>query len=64
MDSGSPRHLTVDRPPVRPIPIADWTDQYFLRTKATVAHFGDVKVTYAVFMRRPVVRRHAWRWTG
>jgi len=35
--------------------IARWTDQYFLRTKATVARFGDAKVTYAVFMRRPVI---------
>ncbi|MBI2256993.1 MAG: nicotinate phosphoribosyltransferase [Proteobacteria bacterium] len=35
--------------------IADWSDQYFLKTKATVAHFGDVKVTYAIFMRRPVI---------
>jgi nicotinate phosphoribosyltransferase len=32
-----------------------WTDQYFLKTKATVQRFGDVSVTYAVFMRRPVV---------
>jgi nicotinate phosphoribosyltransferase len=35
--------------------IADWSDQYFLKTKATVARFGDVKVTYAIFMRRPVI---------
>ncbi|HVJ43161.1 MAG TPA: nicotinate phosphoribosyltransferase [Dongiaceae bacterium] len=35
--------------------IADWTDQYFLKTKAVVQKFGDAKVTYAVFMRRPVV---------
>lgn len=32
-----------------------WTDQYFLRTKAAVARFGDKTVTYAVFMRRPVI---------
>jgi nicotinate phosphoribosyltransferase len=32
-----------------------WTDHYFLRTKATVEKFGDTRVTYAVFMRRPVV---------
>ncbi|MSP68247.1 MAG: nicotinate phosphoribosyltransferase [Alphaproteobacteria bacterium] len=31
-----------------------WTDKYFLRTKATVQRFGDVRVTYAIFMRRPV----------
>ncbi|MBK8158092.1 MAG: nicotinate phosphoribosyltransferase [Rhodospirillaceae bacterium] len=35
--------------------VADWSDQYFLKTKATVAKFGDVKVTYAIFMRRPVI---------
>ncbi|MGO1120862.1 nicotinate phosphoribosyltransferase [Rhodovibrionaceae bacterium A322] len=35
--------------------ISGWTDVYFKRTKATVAHFGDVTATYAVFMRRPVV---------
>jgi nicotinate phosphoribosyltransferase len=55
MDSGSPQ------PPKGPAAgpsadhIADWTDHYFLRTKATVARFGDTTVTYAVFMRRPVV---------
>jgi nicotinate phosphoribosyltransferase len=35
--------------------IARWTDTYFLRTKATVGRFGDKSVTYAVFMRRPVI---------
>lgn len=35
--------------------LARWTDAYFLRTKETVGRFGDVRVTYAVFMRRPVV---------
>jgi nicotinate phosphoribosyltransferase len=35
--------------------IAHWTDTYFLRTKATVGRFGDKRVTYAIFMRRPVV---------
>ncbi len=35
--------------------VRDWTDAYFNRTKETVARFGDVPVTYAVFMRRPVV---------
>jgi len=35
--------------------ISDWTDAYFNRTKRTVERFGDVPVTYAVFMRRPVV---------
>ena len=32
-----------------------WTDAYFNRTREIVDHFGDVTVTYAVFMRRPVV---------
>ena len=31
------------------------TDHYFLRTKEIVGRFGDRVVTYAVFMRRPVV---------
>jgi nicotinate phosphoribosyltransferase len=30
------------------------TDRYFAKTRETVARFGDVDVTYAVFMRRPV----------
>jgi nicotinate phosphoribosyltransferase len=32
-----------------------WTDHYFLRTKQAVERFGDRQVTYAVFMRRPVI---------
>ena len=35
--------------------IAEWTDHYFLKTKQTVQRFGEAVVTYAVFMRRPVV---------
>ncbi|MGH6930464.1 MAG: nicotinate phosphoribosyltransferase, partial [Dongiaceae bacterium] len=35
--------------------VAGWSDQYFLRTKAAVGRFGDKEVTYAVFMRRPVI---------
>ncbi|OYV85229.1 MAG: nicotinate phosphoribosyltransferase, partial [Acidiphilium sp. 21-68-69] len=35
--------------------IAAQTDAYFNRTRAIVARFGDARVTYAVFMRRPVV---------
>jgi len=31
------------------------TDSYFLRTKEVVRQFGDRQVTYAVFMRRPVI---------
>ncbi len=32
-----------------------WTDQYFKRTKKIVGKFGDKRVTYAIFMRRPVL---------
>ena len=35
--------------------IANQTDQYFKKTKALVERYGDRTVTYAVFMRRPVV---------
>ena len=31
------------------------TDSYFLRSKAVVEQHGDIDVTYAVFMRRPVL---------
>ena len=35
--------------------IASWSDHYFLKAKETVKRFGDREVTYAVFMRRPVI---------
>jgi len=35
--------------------ISDWTDTYFNRTRGIVEKFGDCTVTYAIFMRRPVV---------
>ena len=35
--------------------IAARTDTYFNRTRAVVQHFGDRRVTYAVFLRRPVI---------
>ncbi len=35
--------------------IADRTDVYFNRTRAIVEKFGDARVTYAVFLRRPVI---------
>ncbi|MGH7056411.1 MAG: nicotinate phosphoribosyltransferase, partial [Acetobacteraceae bacterium] len=35
--------------------IAARTDVYFSRTRAVVARFGDKRVTYAVFLRRPVI---------
>jgi nicotinate phosphoribosyltransferase len=41
--------------PVEERDISGWTDHYFKRTRAVVERFGDVRVTYAVFMRRPVV---------
>ncbi|HEY5599002.1 MAG TPA: nicotinate phosphoribosyltransferase [Kiloniellales bacterium] len=41
--------------PAEEADIAAWTDQYFRRTKDVVGRFGDATVTYAVFMRRPVV---------
>jgi len=50
--------------PTKPVPnpaseleqeVTAWTDNYFLKTKTAVEAFGDHEVTYAVFMRRPVV---------
>ncbi|MEE8332523.1 MAG: hypothetical protein V3R85_01640, partial [Alphaproteobacteria bacterium] len=35
--------------------VSAWTDKYFKRTQAIVEKFGDASVTYALFMRRPVV---------
>ncbi len=32
-----------------------FTDKYFLKTREIVGRFGDAPVTYAVFMRRPVI---------
>jgi nicotinate phosphoribosyltransferase len=48
-DSASPatRDLAAD--------IAARADSYFNRTKQIVARFGDKRVTYAVFLRRPVI---------
>ena len=42
---------------LRPNPsqLASITDTYFLRTKDIVSSFGDTEVTYAIFMRRPVI---------
>lgn len=49
----------AEPPLARPHPAADaiaaWTDRYFVKTRDTIARFGDVTVTYAVFMRRPVI---------
>ncbi len=38
-----------------PDDIAGRTDVYFNRTKAILSRFGDAAVTYAVFLRRPVI---------
>ncbi len=35
--------------------VPSWTDTYFKRSKETIGRFGDAKVTYALFLRRPVV---------
>lgn len=35
--------------------VRGWTDSYFNRTRAVVEKFGDCRVTYAVFLRRPVI---------
>lgn len=35
--------------------LSRFTDKYFLKTREIVGAFGDTEVTYAVFMRRPVM---------
>jgi len=35
--------------------IAARTDSYFTRTHKIVERFGDKRVTYAIFLRRPVI---------
>src|SRR5271165_215490 len=48
--------MNADRPPADvAADIAARTDSYFNRTKRIVAAFGDKRVTYAVFLRRPVI---------
>lgn len=47
MESDAPRRLLED--------IGWRTDAYFNRTREVIAHFGDMPVTYAVFLRRPVI---------
>lgn len=63
---------TVDTPVIEDVAAARpsaadiprWTDTYFSRTRAVVGRFGDSRVTYAVFMRRPVISapRLALQW--
>jgi nicotinate phosphoribosyltransferase len=43
------------RPAAMEADIAARTDSYFNRTKRVVSRFGDCRVTYAVFLRRPVI---------
>jgi len=45
----------ADVPTPGPGEVERLSDKYFLKTKAVVERFGDVTVTYAVFMRRPVI---------
>ncbi|MEK0081861.1 nicotinate phosphoribosyltransferase [Benzoatithermus flavus] len=35
--------------------VGRYSDKYFVKTRTIVERFGDCRVTYAVFMRRPVV---------
>jgi len=35
--------------------IRRWTDTYFARTRGIIERFGEATVTYAVFLRRPVI---------
>lgn len=44
--------------------VTAWTDKYFSNTKAIIEHFGDKEVTYAFFLRRPVLcaTRLATQW--
>jgi nicotinate phosphoribosyltransferase len=54
-DGMKPKAFTMDAWPAEEPDIAAWTDHYFRRTKEVVGRFGDAIVTYAVFMRRPVI---------
>jgi len=46
------------------IDVSAWTDKYFSNTRAIIEHFGDTEVTYAFFLRRPVLcaTRLATQW--
>ena len=41
-------------PGARDRDVARYTDHYFTRTRKAIARFGDARVTYALFLRRPV----------
>ena len=51
MASAGPNSPSQAKPPAH----KPWTDVYFNRTKEIIDRFGDAAVTYAIFMRRPVV---------
>ncbi len=55
--TGVPRREAPAAPPpdTSDAVITARTDSYFNRTKQIVERFGDTRVTYAVFLRRPVV---------
>ncbi len=55
-DAEAPKPAEAASPdPASESDIARWTDKYFSKTKQTIGRFGDISVTYAVFMRRPVI---------
>ena len=54
-DGMKPKAFDMDHWPVEEADIAAWTDHYFRRTKEAVGRFGDSIVTYALFLRRPVI---------
>ena len=47
-DASPPAHSLLEE-------IAWRTDAYFNRTREVIARYGDIPVTYAVFLRRPVI---------
>lgn len=53
--SDRPRTATVAKRPDLEHDITARTDSYFNRTRRIVEKFGDSRVTYAVFLRRPVI---------
>tara|TARA_Y100001936_G_scaffold248598_1_gene296885 strand:+ start:7527 stop:8708 length:1182 start_codon:yes stop_codon:yes gene_type:complete len=53
--SPTPKEAGESNWPTRQTEIENWTDKYFSRSKEAVAKFGDAQVTYALFMRRPVI---------
>ena len=54
-DGMKPKAFTIDAWPAEEPDIVAWTDHYFSLTKEVVGRFGDAIVSYAVFMRRPVI---------